>query len=341
MSLRIGIVGAGANTRSRHIPGFQEIDGVEVSAVCNRSRESGQKVAEEFGIAHVFEDWKELVHSDQVDAVCVGTWPYMHCPISVEALAAGKHILTEARMAMNLEEAKRMHQAAQQSEKVAMIVPAPFYLESEALLLEMVADGFFGDFLEIHLRGMSGGYNPEGPLHWRQRRQLSGNNIMSLGIINETVRRYAGDEKAVLAHGAIFTPERTEVGTGEKLPADVPESLGVVAQMECGATAVYHLSRVSHLGESGAFEFYGTRGTLKLDESGAWIAGEEDSELRKLEVPEEKKGGWRVEADFVDAIREGKPVERTNFADGVKYMAFTEAVQISMREGRRVELPLD
>ena len=341
MSLRIGIVGAGANTRSRHIPGFQAIEGVEISAVCNRSRESGQKVAQEFGIAHVFEDWKELVHSDQVDAVCVGTWPYMHCPISVEALAADKHILTEARMAMNLEEAKRMHQAARQSDRVAMIVPAPFYLESEELLLEMVADGFFGDFLEIHLRGMSGGYDPQGPLHWRQQRQLSGNNIMALGITNETVRRYAGDEKAVLAHGTIFTPERTEAQTGEKRPADVPESLGVIAQMECGATAVYHLSRVSRLGESGAFEFYGTKGTLKLDQSGAWVAGEEDSELRKLEVPEEKKGGWRVEADFVDAIRQGKPVERTSFADGVKYMAFTEAVQISMREGRRVELPLD
>jgi predicted dehydrogenase len=45
-----------------------------------------------------------------------------------------------------------------------------------------------------------------------------------------------------------------------------------------------------------------------------------------------------VEADFVDAIREGRPVTHTNFEDGVKYMAFTEAVQVSLREGRKVEL---
>jgi len=338
MSLRIGIVGAGANTRSRHIPGFQEIDGVEVSAVCNRSRESGQKVADEFGIAHVFEDWKELVHSDAVDAVCVGTWPYLHCPISLETLAAGKHILTEARMAMNLNEAKQMYAASQQSDKVAMIVPAPFYLESEPLLLEMVADGYFGEWLEIHLRGMSGAYDPSAPLHWRQRKELSGNNIMALGIINETVRRYAGDEKGLLAHGKIFTPERVDSASGVKLPADVMESLGAVVEMECGATAVYHLSSVTPHGNSGAFEFHGTKGSFKLEDGTAWVAGAGE-ELRLLEVPAEKQWGWQVEQDFVDAIRDSKPVTHTNFADGVKYMAFTEAVQISLAEGRRVELP--
>ena len=108
MSLRIGIVGAGANTRSRHIPGFQEIDGVEVVAVCNRTRESGQKAADEFGIARVYENWLDLVQADDVDAVCIGTWPYLHCEISLATLEAGKHVLTEARMAMDLAEARRM-----------------------------------------------------------------------------------------------------------------------------------------------------------------------------------------------------------------------------------------
>jgi predicted dehydrogenase len=163
---------------------------------------------------------------------------------------------------------------------------------------------------------------------------------MALGIINEAVRRYAGDEKAVLACGRVFTTERVDPETGEKRAADVPESLGVVAEMECGATAVYHLSSVARLGAGGAFEFHGTRGAFRLDDSGAWVAGADDREFRRLEIPEARKGGWRVEEDFVDAIREGRPVTRTSFADGVKYMAFTEAVQLSLRQGRRVELPL-
>lgn len=339
MALRIGIVGAGANTRSRHIPGFQEIDGVEVVAVCNRSRASGQKVADEFGIAHVFDRWEDLVQSDEVDAVCVGTWPYLHSAISVASLEAGKHILTEARMAMNLAEARQMLAASQQSDRVAMIVPAPFYLETEPRLLQMVTDGFFGDFLDIHVNGLSGAYEPDAPLHWRQRKELSGNNIMALGILNETVRRYAGHERSVAAYGRVVTPERIDAETGAKLAADVPETLGAVAALECGATAVYHLSSVATHGSGLSIEMHGTAGALRLADDQARVAGG-GGDWRVLDVPEAEQGGWRVEADFVDAIRDGATVTHTSFEDGVRYMEFTEAVNVSLAERRQVELPL-
>jgi predicted dehydrogenase len=340
MVLGIGIVGAGANARQRHIPGFQQLAGVQVTAVCNRSEASGRRAATEFGIPRVFTDWKELVHAADVDAVCVGTWPNMHCPVVLETLAAGKHVLTEARMAGNLREAELMYAAAAASDRVAMVVPAPLYLEYEPTLLRLVADGFFGDWLEIHLRGMGGCYDPVAPLHWRQRRELSGDNVMSLGIMNETVRRYAGDERAVLAYGRVFTPARCDPQTGARLAVDVPDSLGVIAEMACGATAVYHLSSAARHGVSSALEFHGTRGALRLENGRAWMAGEQDQDMRELVVEPTARGGWRVEQDFVDAIRLGTSVTRTSFADGLKYMIFTEAVQRSLRQGRRIELPL-
>jgi len=337
MSLRIGIVGAGANTRSRHIPGFQAIDGVEVVAVCNRTRASGQKVADEFGISTVYDDWKELVQADEVDAVCVGTWPYLHCAITLASLAAGKHILTEARMAMDLEEARRMLAASRASDKVAMIVPAPFYLESEPTLREMVADGDFGDWLEIHVSALSGDWGPETPIHWRQRRELSGDNIMSMGILNETVRRYAGHDRALTAHGHTFVGERPDADGGTAA-VDVPDSLGIVSQLESGATAVYHLSSVASHGRGGAIEMHGTKGAFRLEEGKAYVALG-DADFAELEVAAGKEWGWTVEADFVDSIRDGKAVTHTSFEDGTKYMAFTDAVQTSLREGRKVDLP--
>ena len=107
-----------------------------------------------------------------------------------------------------------------------------------------------------------------------------------------------------------------------------------------GATAVYHLSGASRLGGGVALEVHGTNGAFKLSAGSAEIAGAGDKEFRPLEVPAEKRGGWRVEADFVDSIHRGKAVTHTNFADGVKYMEFTEAVNISLEEGRTIELPL-
>ena len=344
MTLRIGIIGAGANTRLQHIPGFRSIPDVEITAVCNRSLTSSQRAAEELDIPHAFEDWKALVHSDSVDSVCIGTWPYMHCPISLEALSAGKHVLTEARMCMNLAEARQMQAAAVASDGVAMIVPAPMYLAAEPLLLKMLEDGFFGDLIEIEVRGLGGVYNPDTPLHWRQRRDFSGQNIMTLGILNETVRRYAGHEKHVLANSATFTAERVDSEYGSVRPVDVPDSLGVLAELENGAQVVYHLSSVARLGDGSTFEFYGTKGSFKMEGGSAielgrvWIAGSDDASYRPLEVPELPRNAWRVEEDFIDAILQGRAVTHTHFDDGVRYMQFTEAVQVSLAEGRKVAL---
>ena len=56
-SVRVGLIGAGRNTRDRHIPGFNDTPGVEIGAVANRSRESGQRVADAFNIPTVYDSW--------------------------------------------------------------------------------------------------------------------------------------------------------------------------------------------------------------------------------------------------------------------------------------------
>ena len=97
--IRVGLIGAGRNTRERHLPGFQKISGVEIAAVANRSRESGQAVADSFNIPTVYDNWRDLLEDPTIDAICIGTWPYMHCTLALAALDKGKHVLCEARMA--------------------------------------------------------------------------------------------------------------------------------------------------------------------------------------------------------------------------------------------------
>ena len=117
--IRIGIVGAGANTKLRHIPGFQAIDGVEVVSVCNRSRESGRTVADQFNIPTVYDHWQELLEDESLNAVCIGTWPYMHRTLVLAALENDKHVVTEARMAMNAKEAQEMLASYQRKQREA------------------------------------------------------------------------------------------------------------------------------------------------------------------------------------------------------------------------------
>ena len=75
----MGLIGAGKNTCSRHIPGFQDIPGVEITGVVNRTAESSNRVAREFSIANTYDHWDQLIQDPEIDAICIGTWPYLHC----------------------------------------------------------------------------------------------------------------------------------------------------------------------------------------------------------------------------------------------------------------------
>ena len=154
--IRIGIVGAGHITRSRHFPGFKALPGVRITAVCNRRRESARRVASEFDIPKVHGSWEELVSDPTVDAVVIGAWPYLHCPVTLAAFDAGKHVLTQARMAMNAREAQRMLDRSLESPRLtAMIVPSPYGLAGDAFMRSLIESGYLGQLREIHVHSMS------------------------------------------------------------------------------------------------------------------------------------------------------------------------------------------
>ena len=91
--IKIGLIGAGGNTRLRHIPGFQEMENVIVDSVCNRSMESGKRVADEFGIEKIYDNWIDVMDDPENDAVCIGTWPYMHCTLVLASLISNPNLI--------------------------------------------------------------------------------------------------------------------------------------------------------------------------------------------------------------------------------------------------------
>src|SRR6516162_3403902 len=190
--LRIGLVGAGKNMRVRHIPGFRALADVEIVAVCNRRPASTSAVAREYGIPRTFEHWQDLVADPQIDAVVIGTWPYLHSPITLAALEAGKHVLTEARMALNATEAHAMLEASRRHPKlVTQIVPSPYGLKGHEIVLELIDSGFLGDLHEVYAYSLTDDLtDPAAPLGWRQDAALSGYNMLTLGILQETLLRW-------------------------------------------------------------------------------------------------------------------------------------------------------
>ena len=338
--IRVGIVGAGANTTSKHIPGLQAIKGVEIVSVCNRSRESGERVAKQFNIPQVYENWLDLIEADDTDAIVIGTWPYMHARLTLAALDADKHVLCEARMAMNATEAHEMLAAAQTNPHlVAQIVPSPMTLSVDKTIQRLLAEGYLGDLLAIEARVGGTFLDPEAPLTWRQDFDLSGYNTMTMGIWYEAIMRWVGHANRVTAFAKTYVKMRRDQ-EGDLKAVRVPDHIDVLADMACGAQLHLQVSSVSGLVGAPEIYLFGSRGTLRFSQNKLFGGQRNDKELSEITIPANEQGGWRVEEEFINAIRGKETITHTSFEDGVKYMEFTEAALRSAADGIAINLPL-
>jgi predicted dehydrogenase len=337
--IRIGLVGAGGNTELRHIPGFQKIGGVELVTVANRSRESSQRIADKYGIPEIAADWLEVVTHPDVDAVCIGTWPYLHAKASIAALENGKHVLTEARMSATLEEAHQMLNTAEQyPQLVAQIVPSPFTLSFDALVQHHLDANTLGNLREIHIQQTMGALAPaSAPMTWRQDRAVSGCNIMTMGIYHEVILRWLPIEvKNVLAKGVVHTPKRQHWDRDEEATVDIPDTLSIWGESKGGIHLFYHFSGVESGLPRNEIRLHGEKASLRCDVADGEVYLSQAGSPKESHLAYDKSSapGWNVEQDFIDSIRDGKPVTRTSFADGWRYMQFTDAVDRSWRSGQ-------
>ena len=158
--IRLGFIGAGTNVRNVMIPGLIESPGVELLAVANRSLASSQRAADEVGISRPYSHWEELLRDDDVDAVVIGTWPYMHSTLTIASLEAGKHVLCQARMANTAQEARDMLEASlRYPDLVSQLVPTSTSYRVDNLIKGLVDDGFLGEVLSVEIQRLQGGPN--------------------------------------------------------------------------------------------------------------------------------------------------------------------------------------
>lgn len=338
--INIGIVGAGQNTKLRHIPGFEQIENVNIISVCNRSEQSGQAVANKFKIPKVFTDWKQMVEDDDINAVMIGTWPNMHAEVTIAALNTGKHVLCEARMARNLEEAKKMNDTARaHPELVAQIVPSPFTLAFDKTIIELIENDTFGKILAVDLQAGNSFIDHDRSLTWREDYKISGNNTLSLGIWYEAIMRWLGPAKSVIATSQTFVKHRPDEN-GNNVEIKIPDHLNVLAEFNNELQANLRFSAVTGMAGGQRLNIFGEKATLCFYQDNLLIAKKGEEKFSPVVLKPENISRWRMEQEFINAIRGTEKVKLTTFEDGLKYMQFTDAVIQSSHTGREVQLNL-
>lgn len=336
--LHIGIVGAGAIVQQRHIPALLAMPDVEIVAVSNSTYASSERFCREH-LPHAtpLKNWAELVSLPDLDVVWIGTPPYMHAPVAISALEAGRHVFCQARMAMNLSESIEMLEAARRRPHlVTMLCPPPHGLAGDRMMRKLLDEQLIGRPIDVRLQSLSSSFlDPAAPPHWRQRIEISGLNVLTLGIYAEVLQRWLGPIRAVTARAKTVHRFRGHY------EIRIPDLVHVLAEFESGAEGVLEFSGVAAFPTPDRLEIDGDQGSLRYDFGTDRITAGRvgDASPEPLEIPASLKCGWTVEREFIEAVKNpSKPRPHPTFEDGVAYMRVVQAVSESAASQKRVEI---
>ena len=336
--IRIGIIGVGAVAQARHIPRLKEIEGVELAKAWNRTLSKAQEVASEFGFSEAVEDWRDIAESPDIDAVVIATPPGTHHEMTLASLAAGKHVLCQARMSRNLREAQEMRDAAAGSGKVTCLYPPQPGLKGDRTMLRLLQGDYIGELREARVVGMAAPA-PRDSYDWRRDPDVTGLHLLTMGMWVEVLNRWVGPATSLAAKAGRHFDKVVNSG-GEMVDASVPDSIAISAELKCGAAASYQFSTEASFAGPHKIELYGSRGalvyTLFDDEIHGATAGM--SSLQPIEPDPDEVRLQTTDAEFIQSIREGTPVH-PSFDEGVQYMEFCEAVGQSVMFDKVVDLP--
>lgn len=259
--IRIGIVGKrGASA----VAGFRAVPGVEVAALCEIDERTLQSQLSEHGIDRGFSRFDHML--EHVDAVAIGTPMHLHVPQAIEALNAGKHVLSEVTAAVSLEECWRLLDAVRASGRTYMMAENYCYIPENILVRHLVRDGAFGEvyFAEgdyVHeVRALH--HNQDGTPTWRYYWQVGvpGNTYITHEIgppmqwFKEQKPKVRIEWIACLGTGARTDPEHPHDDTSITM-----------AKLSDGSLLKLRLDMMSN---TPSMTFYSLQGTLGTYESG-------------------------------------------------------------------------
>ncbi len=345
--LRMGMIGCGLVAELKHMVVLRRALGAKVVAAADVDGGRLGAVADQFAIPARYADPQQLLARADVEAVAICTPPGQHGALVLAALDAGKHVLVEAPLALDLDECDRMIERARRSDRTVVVGFHMRWHRQVRRALEALRSGRLGA-VELIRAVRTNPLRTERNLpDWRNRRETGGGALIELGVhVYDLFRFWSGaDVEEVYA-----------VSHGREWP---DETASVSARLSNGIVVSALLSEVTN--HDMEFEIYGRKGRLKLSclrydgiEEYAHddVPGGARSSLRRLTdtirrlprgIADGRNGGdyflsYQAQWEhFVNAVRRGDPVE-CSLDDGRSAVAVALAVLESAITGRPVKV---
>jgi predicted dehydrogenase len=179
MKLKWGLIGCGDIARKRVAPALRDSELGELVAVSRAQADLAESFAAEFGARKWYADWSELLRDDEVDAVYIATPVHLHPAQAIAAAEAGKHVLCEKPMAMNVRECDQMIDASRRNDvKLGVAYYRHLYPVVERMKA-IIKSGEVGEPVLAQINAFEW-FNPSAgdPRSWFVKKELSGGGPM-------------------------------------------------------------------------------------------------------------------------------------------------------------------
>ncbi|MDD3777608.1 MAG: Gfo/Idh/MocA family oxidoreductase [Actinomycetota bacterium] len=239
--------------------------------VCSVPIDDAEKGIGEAGFEFATEDYRQLIERDDIDIIEVCTPNYLHKDIIIEALEAGKHVVCEKPLAMNLDEARQILEAAKQHPgQVAQVSFEYRYQPAVMRARQLIQEGFLGRIYSSRIVYLhAGNADPNRPAYWKiQKEFCGGGSLYDLGShIIDITRFLLGDFKKVFSKLDIFVKERPIGGNTEGVCRVDTEDLALMLfELENGVSGTLEASKVANgTNDEIRFEIHGDKGAIRFN----------------------------------------------------------------------------
>ena len=341
--LRIGVIGAGGVGRA-HMTHLKKYADVELAAASDVSTACLAQAKQEHSVARTYEDWREMLKKEELDAVCVCTPNGCHAEHSIGALKAGCHVLVEKPLAMNAAEGQRMIDAAKKAGKHLIIAFQWRYHAKAQFLRQAVMDGRFGKIMVMRCSALRRRGIPNWGVFGRKELQ-GGGPLIDIGVhVMEMAHYVMGNPVPVAASGQIFRyigDRQCNVvcmwpNWDHKTYTVEDLAIGQI-RFDNGAVMQVEASFAAHVKDSWNFTFMGEKGggdfenlEIRCDEHGYMI------DKKPAFVPEYDYFERKMRA-FVDTALYNKPNE-SDAVQGLMIQKMIDGIYASAEKGREVTI---
>lgn len=331
--VRIAVVGAGHVAQVAHIPAYRKNPDAQLVAVVDDDPVKARRIREQAGFAEWYEDIADMLKQSDVDAVDICTPNYLHAPMAITALRAGKDVLCEKPLARSAAEAEKMAEAADKYGRILMVAMNNRFREDVTTLHRIIKGGELGD---IHIV-KAGWLRP--PVDFRDRSWFTeqsksgGGALLDLGVPLMDLAVWISQlSKPTVVSCSVY---------GRKRRNDVEDSAAAMVRFSNGASLMLEVNwNLREKRDVVYVQIYGSKGAamlnpLKIQKS---VHGVLVNVTPEIDSRNHYQYGYQAEIDhFVECVGQ-KRKPRTSAAEAIGVLRVLDAMYASAESGREVEI---